>query len=956
MYNANYAIGDESNAPITRLDSVTASGNGGSPSRDAIGYRGGSIDTDETWLSGLPWVVLTNTVVSVKPNSGGLASLSILAGANVRFAAGINMEVYGTLAAAGIAPEFSVPVTISFDGNSATDRWGYIRFNPGSSPESRIQNASITFSGASANGAIYVNGSSPSFRDVTISNSTGAAIYVSGQGANPVIFNCSFIGNAYGVYNATPNSVTVDARFNYWDCIDGPGAICHIPGDPPSVTHPGQTASTGVLSEPWLAKAAPVGMIQRITRVSQLNRTLNPNLGIGTRLQAETTSSSNWRVQVLDSAGTSLKGFSGFGSAINILWDGTDNGGLAQANGTYTYEVTSDVGVPNDDRYTAIPVRGRMIIDRSKQFCFNTDNSCLPSVTPALSPGNGYFNSTRVNAALTASSTCDLDPWTARIYSGSYPGGKLVRTLTASGQLNAVWDGKSDAGTQVDDGLYVMVVDYTVGSLSGTLPPVTVVLDTLPPTASFDSPKSGAILSNVRGTASQSGINAWVDLIGSAYDDNLLSWKLESCWGGGYCGQYNWATLLQNQLSNIRNAELYRWDTGNLIRPEGTFYLRLTVTDRAGNVSSQTLPVSVENFQVRMANESDPKFNPASHEQELYISSIPSFPILETLRVMRRNSSRGYEPVRTLISGLIRRAADCNYNGIAGNCADPWDGKDDAGNALPDGPYFFVASAVDAANPANSLQWDLTTTYHVDRARDGTPYQPMWIIPCGHFTGCTSTNANNYDPYNNKPLVSYFRQGQSRPVTYFFSTVIPPEYLTTPISCDQPNYCLRRNVYVPSGGTPSFTWAGVDAGGKLWPDAIHYRVVSEFDTWPYNSVVLYGNGAPVTVSQVRVEPNVVGDEAQGPGEGAQRVTFNLASFNNRAVMVKLKYIERATGHVSRTIDLGSITPSGSPQTATWDGRSDSGRPAMPGRYSVIVEATAPDGFTSSDMIGLLVNY
>src|SRR5262249_5405705 len=78
--NSNYAIGAEPNTTLLNLLNLTATGNGGG-TKNAIGYRGGGIGTNERWVNGSLWREIT---AGTTVNSG--VTLTVDPGATVKFA------------------------------------------------------------------------------------------------------------------------------------------------------------------------------------------------------------------------------------------------------------------------------------------------------------------------------------------------------------------------------------------------------------------------------------------------------------------------------------------------------------------------------------------------------------------------------------------------------------------------------------------------------------------------------------------------------------------------------------------------------------------------------------------------------------------------------------------------------------------------------------------------------
>ena len=191
--NTDYAFGADANTRLIGLTGLTISGNG-SGSKNSIGYRGGSITTNETWLASVIRTVTATTTIA----SAGV--LTINAGTTVKFASNTGIDVTGKIIANGTSGNL-----ITFTSNATTPapgNWNYIKFNSGANPSaSQISYATISYAGQNASfpGAIYVNGSSPTFSNLTVSYSLKSGITVSGATATPSVTTATLTNNTlYG--------------------------------------------------------------------------------------------------------------------------------------------------------------------------------------------------------------------------------------------------------------------------------------------------------------------------------------------------------------------------------------------------------------------------------------------------------------------------------------------------------------------------------------------------------------------------------------------------------------------------------------------------------------------------------------------------------------------------------------------------------------------------------------
>jgi len=698
--NSSYAVGAGPGTHLLGLTNITATGN----SVNAVGYRSGTISAAETWLHGMNWVL--TGVVTV----GAAATLTVDAGTVVEFGSGNYLVDNGTLMAAGTSAS-----PISFTSASATPaagNWGFVSFTAGASA-SQLSYVTFQYGGGWGWGAmVFVQGSSPTFDHVTIANSASIGLDMNTQGGAPTITystianngshglyslsgaggtvdhttfsgnggwgiytsnapltvgNCAFVANAGGgYYNATP-ATPVNANLNYWGAANGPSS----PG-PGS----GQTISSGVTFEPWLM-VAPTAPDYFNPPVSVTNRTFNPSLNIYFNLGFTTTLSGNWTVAILNGSGAAVRTLMGSGTSGPATWDGKNDGGVVQPNGTYSYQLagTGSTG------QAAATVTGGVVIDTTRAVTLT-----------GIAVSQAYFspNGDGVQDTTTVTATTDYDDaaWTINVKNGS---STVVRTSTGTGtKIAFTWDGKDATGTVQPDGPYTFAISVTdgLGSVSAAAP---TTLDNTPPVATISSPTNGQVVSNVYQSGSLS-----VAITGMASDLNFKNWILD--YGAGSAPVW-WTTLAGGTTLPTPNP-LYTLATAN-----GNYTLRLRAFDLAGNATTFTEPFTLGNFQV---SQNVLQFNAATGGSVTYASTVP-FPLTETLTIKDLSG----QVVRTLV----------NAARTAGTYNDSWTGTTDAGLLAKDGPYFYFATETDGSH---TFTWDLSGQYvnGYTAYKDGLNIQP----------------------------------------------------------------------------------------------------------------------------------------------------------------------------------------------------------------------------------------
>ena len=691
--NGSYAISVSPNGYLLGLTGLSGSGNGGG-TKDGIEQRGGTINTATTWhVSAFPWFITSDVNVW---NPGGLA---IDAGTTVKFAAGTQLTInnVGTqLTAVGTS---ATPITFtSSSATPAAGAWVGIALWGGSSTQSRISYATISWAGGGGNGgALLVDALSLQFDHVTISGSSSSALRATTAGAT-ACSNCQFLTSASGV--TVSGSAAPDVRNAYWGASSGPSGLG--PGTGTSV------AGSATSFEPWLT-AAPTA-VQYYSSVGVVNRTFNPTIGTSATVQFATPLSGSWSETVKDSTGKSIRTLTGTGTSGNAVWDGKDSRNRIQANGTYTYDLTSTA-----TGGTTAPLHGRLIIDSTKLPVVSNATEAPPFFSPNA-------DGVQDTALATASVNFDDAAWTAHVKNS---GGTVIRTVTlaAGASMNFAWDGKNDSAVVQPDGTYTIDCVATTGSASNTAT-VSVVLDNTLPAVAITAP-AGGTLSNVH----QSG-NATLSVVGSVSDTHLTNWTLDYGLGSTPA---SWTTLATGTAA-VSNAQLATWQTFPITN--GGYTLRLQGWDSAGNRGVVTQFDTIGNFHL-----TQPAYqvSTGTGQTQTFTSTVP-FTVTEVLAIRNLAGS----VVRTLFNGTRG----------AGSFNDVWDGRTDAGALLPDGPYFTSVTVSDnVASQSFAAAGPATDGLH--------DYYYMAQSP-------------SFDPFNNQPLGLTYTFPLPGKVTLFFSTIAQP--------------------------------------------------------------------------------------------------------------------------------------------------------------------------------------
>lgn len=277
----------------------------------------------------------------------------------------------------------------------------------------------------------------------------------------------------------------------------------------------------------------------------------------------------------------------------------------------------------------------------------------------------------------------------------------------------------------------------------------------------------------------------------------------------------------------------------------------------------------------------------------------------------------GAVPVRLLIKdkggSIVRILADAAR--AAGNYSDPWDGRNDSGNLLPQAPYYVVLEYKFAGETRTI---DLTTT------TGGTRYNPARTpIPA------------TFKPFDDNLLAISFTvptsQGASEIQAFMGLFNTDTRFVTF----------LDR---IPFGvGTHTIFWDGRDANGNaaVPPPGDSFLFGIFGFRLPDNAIFI--QSAPV-ISNVTATPNFF-DPSTGsfltPANPTATFTFDL----NKLANITLSVTNLPTGKVLRTITNLNVT-AGTGRQIKWDGHADNGLFADRGDYRISIQATDSTGSAS----------
>jgi flagellar hook assembly protein FlgD len=882
--NGNYPIRTGVGRRLTGMTGLTATGNGGG-AKNAILYDSGTVTVTDTLLgaSGIPWIsslrITVPAAVTLTIGQG-----ATLAGADVwvepgatlamqpqsTFKDGSEILVKGKLSAIGTS---ALPITFT-TSSALRGSWSGIHFTATADPTSKIADAKVRYGGGSGYANVRIVDVSPTLERVTVSDSAKDGVLVAGT-ANPTITNCTFAGNtAAGLVNQTDG--TINARLNYWSAANGPSGIG---------TGSGQSIVGKALYEPYLV-AAPSTPHFTSSLVPK-EKVFNPNIGVLMRWDFQTALTGTWTLRILNASNAVVRAFTGSGITGNATWDGKDAAGVLQPNAAYSYEFTSTT----TSNQVATVARGQTTLDTTPQ---PTLLDALVS-EPFFSPNGDQVKDT---TALSGTTNFESATWTMNVKNAA---GAIVRTANGTGPaVSYSWDGKNTSGVVQSDGTYAFEVVVTAGTVSSPITSRSTVVDRTLPVSSLSDPTAGQTLSNI-----YSNGNTDYVVRGTAEDANLSWWGL---WYGPGSAPPQEIVLSWKEGSAVSNAPIATLPTANL---RGSYRLRLWVSDKAGNTREHALQVTVGHLRVTQGTFD---VNATAGGTVTYTSDIP-FTITE--RIVIQNSAG--VAVRTLV----------NASRAAGIYNDAWDGRNDQGNVLPDGPYSYVSTVTAGTT---SFTWDRSNVMRSNSSQDA--HGSGWGL-------ATFTVSGGTNPFANDPLVYQYSLPTASLVQV--SVVYPRGdgfcHDRLWMVCQQPGevpapvVCVNGIEFKPSG-SHIFRWPGTYTNGLYLAGMDCTGVLFNLYNFPENTVVLFGTAPSITYPLF--SPTLF-DPAFGP----QEITFTLSTYQGQAATITVDVISQEELSVVRTLTLPGLSPGSI--TIPWDGEGVSEVPLAPGPYTFI--------FTVTDLMG-----
>lgn len=352
--------------------------------------------------------------------------------------------------------------------------------------------------------------------------------------------------------------------------------------------------------------------------------------------------------------------------------------------------------------------------------------------------------------------------WTVKIRNYA---GTIVKTYTGSGtSVSATWDGKDSQSTPavVPDGLYRVELWTSTRYLTSDA----VIVDTTAPVARIDD------INNQTWTTI-----ATKTIVGRASDDHFNDYTLDY----QRSGTSTWTALTGQSNVSVYDNVIGTWVLGSdTVAPptNGTYTVRLVVSDDAGNSTTSTVTVTLD--LVAITN--------VTQNYKTVDLSVNNFVVTYDLSVDADWVKMQIYPEQ---GGSLVKEIEVNTVTAGAGKTITWDGKNTAGNYVPREAYEFILIA-DAANSTSQYTYD--------------PPKPS-TANCSFTETGNTTDDRNFNAYTNDVWKQEITVSSTNCVNggriWLIATPANTLYAKTNI--------LNMAPYSP--GVYDITWDGIDANG-----------------------------------------------------------------------------------------------------------------------------------------------
>ncbi|AEF85932.1 OmpA family protein [Treponema primitia ZAS-2] len=365
-----------------------------------------------------------------------------------------------------------------------------------------------------------------------------------------------------------------------------------------------------------------------------------------------------WEAGIYDASGNKVKNFNiSDGKPEPITWDGTGDDGHIVADGVYSYRISATDKGENSESASL----ENIIVSTIQPKVSLTLNDAFFSPN-----GDGIKDTLILSAAVPVKE--GILGWTLNIQDNS---GRTQRTITGETQApnQVIFDGRGDTGGILSEGTYnaELSINYRNGYVSKALSPV-FTLDTTAPRASIRT-EYNAFSPNNDGIQDEMILNQE----GSAE----LTWVGEVRRAGAAPTERPVRTLRFTGVPVGRITWDGLTDAGALAQ-DGNYSYQLFSTDPAGNTgASNTVNFSLSTADTPVLLSTDLRaFSPNNDRNKDTINIIPQLQVTQGISSWRLDISNS--------DGVTVQSFN-GQNTVPASVS--WNGRDSAGNTVPDGNY-----------------------------------------------------------------------------------------------------------------------------------------------------------------------------------------------------------------------------------------------------------------------------
>lgn len=579
----------------------------------------------------------------------------------------------------------------------------------------------------------------------------------------------------------------------------------------------------------------------------------------------------------------------------SVVWDGTDDAGAAAPDGRYWYSVEA----ADDNGNKSESERRIVIVD-----------STPPEIVLSQPAAEEKFFGEGDKASLSIEQTGSAEElWTARILDTA---GTAVRTwtLTDSGPVGIVWDGRGAGGGLVPDGVYSYSIKSTDRAGNSAEERITNIV------YSGDKPAVGIAISGSRYFSPDAGLSAAIAGTDGAKDvrirtitmipsvpkpsggNSLLSWRVEVISAGGRDSGSVYRTFSGAEAAPP-SIIFDGTDDNGVPLAEGRYEARITASYLNGyRAPAKSSPEFIIDRTKPSASISlaDNIFSPDGNGDKDAIS---------VTQILSPEDAPWTGEVLNKEGRAVRRFS------LGGRPASElkWNGLNDAGRLCADGDYTYRVSCTDLAGNS-ALVTSLPFTLDNSATELIVSVSPEAFSPNGDKI--RDTVAFNLTSKSGSGIVRY-----------------------TLVVTDAENAVMR--TFRANGAIPSsIAWDGRTDAGKIAPDGT-YSV--RLDAVSRNGSVSQASGAPFLLDNTAPRASVSAAYLLfAPMENSSRRTLPL-EIGTDAESRWTGEIRDAKGAAVRNF----VWYNGAARSFAWDGTDDSGNVVKDGVYRFVLSAEDPAG-------------